>query len=143
MADPFSFTDSYFEVAQKVGDEYDALVEVTNIMSFTDEGGSDLYPDNVYSYVYDGATRLFRSYINDYTALFTFDDTSVGGSLFFAISYTDESTQTEKKNSKDSFTFTDTTSLGPESGTATIDGLNALIFANATKFTVKGTYPLP
>jgi hypothetical protein len=135
MTDPSSFADSYYVVEDKTGN---ALVTLTNLMSLEPEGGFI-----VYSFKETLATGLSDPYQDDYVAILSYDDTGLGGTTKFAVSFLLQGTEEAKPISKGRFTDTFNTSLSAECGTGSFGGQNALVYGNAVKFTAHGTYPLP
>jgi hypothetical protein len=134
LADPLSFEDSGYVVEDKNGN---ILVDVSDLMTLEPENGVV-----VNSYVQTISTGLFKTLTTQYIAIVTFDDSAAGGTTQFAISYSLDATTTETLSSKGVVTESASSKLGAASGTATLNGIPAVLTAPAQTITGKVIWPL-
>jgi hypothetical protein len=133
LADPLSFEDSGYVVEDKNGN---ILVDVSDLMTLVPENGVV-----VNSYVQTISTGLFKTLTTQYIAIVAFDDTAAGGTTQFAISYSLDATTTETLSSKGVVTESASSKLGAASGTATLNGISAVLTAPAQTITGKVIWP--
>ena len=136
MADPNSFTDSFYEVQDKSGN---SLVVVTNLITLAPV--NDL---SVYSYTQTTATGLYKPFVRTYVGVFSYDDTAIaeGAQVQFDLAQLITGTMNET-TSKGVITRTITAKIGAGIGAGTTAGTPAIFTSASQSSTGKITYSLP
>jgi hypothetical protein len=131
LANPLSFEDSEYVVEDKDGN---ILVHVSDLLTLAPE--NDVVAN---SYVQTIATGIYKTLTTEYIAVVVFDDSSAGGTTKFAISYSLDATTTQTLSSKGVFSESANSKLGAASGTASLNGVPAVLTAPAQTLSGKVT----
>jgi len=132
LADPASFEDSEYVVENQNGT---VLVDVSDLLTLEPE--NEIALD---SYVQTISNGIYKTLTEEYVAIVAFDDTSAGGTTKFAISYVVDATTTTTESSKDIITESANSKLGAANGTATFNGVPAVLTAPAQTITGKVSF---